>query len=291
MSKKFFLMTVFLSSTLSADRGLIPFNSGITIFEPNQRAIIAWNGEEEILLLSTDLKASDSTMVLEVLPLPSEPKVKKGDIETFRRAVNIINTRIHIKKRNGDGDRYAEGKIPPPAEISFHKRIGAHDISVVHLIEGKGFVDWVRDYLRSQGFDKEIISDTHKELVEKYIVEGFAWFVFDVITLNKETMTIEPIQYRFKTGNLFYPLKITSLGSGYTTIELLILTPKLLSKFSGISIKQIQLAHEPITIDQNDLKAIDEDMYELLRDNAAMKLRIWKIEGELNSFNKDLIAN
>ena len=73
------IITALALSTAWADRGSIPFKEGVKIFEPNQRALLAWNGEEEILLLSTDLVASESTMVLEVLPLPSEPEVKKGD--------------------------------------------------------------------------------------------------------------------------------------------------------------------------------------------------------------------
>ena len=37
-----------------ADCGGIPFKPGAVIFEPNQRAVIGYNGQEEILLLSTD---------------------------------------------------------------------------------------------------------------------------------------------------------------------------------------------------------------------------------------------
>ena len=281
------ILTILCAISL-ADRGLIPFDPNITIFEPNQRAMIAWNGKEEILLLSTDLHSSDSTMVLEVLPLPSEPSVKKGDLETFNRAVRLINRRISIL---GKGFRFdGEDKIPAPAEITFHEKIGAHNISVVHLLEPQSFVDWVRDYLKSLGFDREIISDNHKVLIESYITQGFTWFVFDVVTISKEKKTLEPIQYRFKTDKLFYPLKITSLGSGNTTIELLILTPRMLSRFSGISIKRINLTHEPITITSDDLREISEDMYELLKESTEMKLRIWKIEGGLNSFEQDLIA-
>ncbi|MEO0127112.1 MAG: DUF2330 domain-containing protein [candidate division WOR-3 bacterium] len=289
MFKNFFLTEILLLSMIFADRGLIPFNPDITIFEPNQRAIIAWNGEEEILLLSTDLSASDSTMVLEVLPLPSEPQVKKGDIETFRRATNLINQRIYISKKK-NGGRLSEGTIPPPAEITFHEKIGAHDISVVHLKEVNGFVEWVKKYIASLGFEGEIISQAHKELIEEYINGGFVWFVFDIINLNKEQNTLEPIQYRFSTEKLFYPLKITRLASGFTTVELIILTPRLLSRFSGISIKRINLAHEPITITKEDLKSIDEDIYESLKNFSEMKLRIWKIDGDLNSFEQDLIA-
>lgn len=80
--------------TAQADRGAIPFRPEVTIFERTQRALIAWNGEEEILLLSTDLRASRATKVLEVMPFPAEPRVTKGDVAVFRRAVRLINSKI-----------------------------------------------------------------------------------------------------------------------------------------------------------------------------------------------------
>ena len=95
---KYFILFLFLSIPLFADRGSIPFIPDIKIFEPTQRAMIAWNGEEEILLLTTDIRASDSTEVLEVLPLPYEPVVKKGDIETFKKAIRLINDRILLQQ-------------------------------------------------------------------------------------------------------------------------------------------------------------------------------------------------
>jgi len=39
--------------------------------------VIAWNGKEEILILSTDLHASQETKVLEVIPMPGEPFILK----------------------------------------------------------------------------------------------------------------------------------------------------------------------------------------------------------------------
>lgn len=280
-------MTV-LFYPLNADRGLIPFNPNITVFEPNQRAVIAWNGEEEILLLATDLRASDSTMVLEVLPLPSEPKVKKGDIRTFQKAIEMINDKM--KYRFAPGRKRNGSQYKPPAEITFHKRIGAHDISVAHLLKPEGFIEWVKRYLASLNYNGNIISEKTESIIEEYINEGFNWFVFDIITLKKETVTNEPIQYQFKTDALFYPLKITSLNSGNTTIELIILTPKLLQKFSGLPIEYIKLKHEPITITRDELKEIDEDMYTILKDYPEMKLRIWEIGGLMSSFDKDLFA-
>ncbi len=97
---------------LYANRGMIPINPNAKVFEPNQRAMIAWNGDEQILLLTTDIYASESTMVLEVLPLPSEPEVKEGDTETFSKAIALINRQMRLAQRkNGNGE-----SVPTPGE-------------------------------------------------------------------------------------------------------------------------------------------------------------------------------
>lgn len=281
---------VLFSLSLSfANRGLIAVNPNATIFEPNQRAMIAWTGNEEILLLSTDLHASDSTMVLEVLPLPAEPEVKKGDLETFRKATELINQKLYYAKAE-KGRVMSEGVVVPSGEVTFHKKIGAHDISVTHLLDAQGFVDWVIDYLEGLGIEGDIVSSEMEELIEEYIADDFMWFVFDVVTLGEETVTNEPIQYRFKTRHLFYPLKITSTAGGTTSIELLILTPRLLSRFPSLPIDRIRLKHDPININREELAELNADMYELLKGFERMKLRIWEIQGLLKAFSRDLLA-
>ena len=66
-----FVFGIVLSTICYADRGSIPFEREAKVFEPTQRALIAWDGKEEILLLSTDMSTSQPTKVLEILPLPS----------------------------------------------------------------------------------------------------------------------------------------------------------------------------------------------------------------------------
>jgi hypothetical protein len=295
MNKNIFILTIILTLLATpmcfGNRGMIPVNPNIKIFEPIQRAMIAWNGSKEILLLSTDLSASDSTILLEVLPLSTEPQVKKGDLETFRRATDLINSKLHAVamggKRNGDGESAVK---VPSGEVTFHEKIGAHDISVTRLLDADGFVDWVKDYLRSLDIEGDVISEAMKELISSYVEDEFTWFVFDVIDLGTETVTNEPIQYTFETDKLFYPLKITQTVEGNTSIELLILTPRLLRNFPGLPIKKISLAHDPITIFSDELELLNEDMFELLGHLDDMRLRIWRIEGDLKSFDKDLIA-
>jgi len=288
-------LTLFLfllsCGTLLADRGLIPHNPNVKVFNPTQRAMIAWNGEEEILLLSTDLRASEKTEVLEVIPLPSEPTVKKGDVEVFRKATALINRKLaerHVLPGKGL-DLSREG-APPAGEVTFHEKIGAHDISVTHVLDKSGFIKWVEKYLRSAGVENPTIPEGIKSVVGEYLDEAFSWFVFDAISLDEIPKTGEAIQYRFPCEYLYYPLKISRTAEGDTSVELLVLTPRLLSNFPALPIGRVKLMHEPIAISSRELRGLNAEMDDLMGSREDLKLRIWQIKGKLSSFDKDLIA-
>jgi hypothetical protein len=259
--------------------------------------MIAWNGSEEILLLTTDLYASESTKVLEVIPLPSEPVVKEGDIEIFQKAIDIINEGLASRARGMGcaGKKEGPPEMEPAGEITFHEKIGAHDISVAHVLNSQGFIDWVDKYLKSAGVETPKIPEELKTVIAEYLEEGFGWFVFDVVQLEREPKTNEAIQYRFKTDFLYYPLKITRTEEGDTTIDLLILTPSFdyFYKFTGIPREKIGLQLDRM-INRKELRNLNEELYELLGHRKYMKyglfLRIWTITGELSSFEDDLIV-
>jgi hypothetical protein len=275
-----------------ADRGSIPFTPGVQIFEPNQRAMIAFSGREEILLLSTDLRASQPTKVLEVIPLPAEPKVCKGDVEVFRKATELINRKVHRPmfrmEAKGRGGLGLPG--PPAGEVTFHKKVGPHDISVTKVLDRRGFIRWVKDYLKKAGVDNPTIPPPLSGAIAEYLLDEYQWFVFDVIDLGTETVTNDAIQYRFASDCVYYPLRITRAEQGETSIRLLILTPQLLSHFPALPATRVQLLHQPVMITSAELRQLNEDMDVLLEHRQDMKLRIWQINGRLSEFDQDLIA-
>ena len=276
-----------------ADRGAIPFRPEVTIFEPTQRALIAWNGEEEILLLSTDLRASRATKVLEVMPFPAEPRVAKGDVGVFRRAVRLINSKIMpapLAAAAVRGVDHGSVYAPPAGEITFHERIGAHDVAVARVVSGDGFVEWVNDFLRRASVDNPVIPARLRSVVQEYLDDGFCWFAFDVVSLENKFRTLEALQYRFPTSALFYPVKISRSNRGQTSMELLVLSPTLLGTFSGIPRSQIQLRHEPVSLTSAEVRSLDKGMDELLDHREDVKLRIWLVRGDFSSFDRDIIA-
>ena len=91
---------------VECDKGVIPFGNYI-VEEPGQKAIIGWNGSVEVLILSNDLLGEIESysgfkgkiQVLEILPLPSLPKIMDEE---------IVNKDIVL---TGGGSQYTLVKI------------------------------------------------------------------------------------------------------------------------------------------------------------------------------------
>lgn len=284
------VVLLFAAAQAAADCGSIPFKPGVRVFEPKQRAMIAFNGRQELLLLSTDLRASEPTKVLEVLPLPSEPKVSKGDVQTLVKATEIINAAQQRPKVPGAWGMVGMGGTfgaRPAGEITFHEKIGAHDISVAHVLDRRGFVGWVTDYLKRAGVENPNIPPPMQEVVAEYLRDQFQWFVFDVVDLGTETITKDAIQYRFDTRKMYFPLRITRSEEGETTVQLLVLSQRLLKKPS-LPGTPVQLLHQPVTVTPRQLAILDADMAAMLPQGGL--LRIWEISGRLDGFRQDVLT-
>ena len=109
-------------SSVSANRGMVViYPREVSVQESGQNAILAWNGNEEVIILSTDAKSSESTLVLEVLPLSSNPTVEEGSFDSFTKLTEIINEKIRRDQKMAEG--FSRGTKAPGIEITFHKKL------------------------------------------------------------------------------------------------------------------------------------------------------------------------
>lgn len=294
MRRIIWIMLVFFFAQINsvyADRGSIPFFLDAKIFEPNQRAVIGWNGKEEVLLLSTELFSNKATKILEVIPLPAEPVVTRGDIKVFTSLTTIINNQIAqevLTENRGKGNNVSGISLPT---VTFHERIGAHDISVIRAANAENFVSWVENYLKVKGSEQLVIPNSLKEAVVDYINDGYRWFVFDIVDVDTKVKTNDVIQYRFASKSLYYPLRITKTETGSTAVDLIVVTEQLLSNFPGIPVKDITLQHRPVKLKAAQLAKLNNELYRLFSPDRQIRIRMWHIEGDLANFQQDLIAN
>jgi len=282
---------MFFSVFCFSDRGSIPYVKGVKIFEPGQKAIISWNGEEEILILSTDLYAEKKTRVLEIIPFKSRPQIKGVDKEVFSDLLFLINREIFLNNMTRNISARNKGSNES-IKVVFKKQIGQHDITTLYIKNKENFISSLKDYMRSdQGADIEaMLSTAMYDILKKYLEKGYRYFVVDKIEIDPEVISSDCILYRFKSKELYYPLLISSLESGVTAIELMVITRGLLHYFPEMKSDDIKLLHEPLELNINKLKNISNDIYSQFAKDEIVKIRLWRIEDDLSRLRKDIIA-
>lgn len=213
--KRAHVIILFLGLLLTpvlANRGSMTI-PGTSVEETGQRAIVAWNGTEEVIILSTDMKSSKSAVALEVIPLPSNPAVEKGSSQSFVTLAHILN------------DKKTRDTKYSGVEVMVHQKIGAHDVTVVHVTDVTSFTEWVTQFSQEKGFIMDIPSD-FKHTISNYADRSITYFVFDVVDLNKSVQSIQPLLYRFESLYLYYPLEITATsaaGASFSDVTLFLI--------------------------------------------------------------------
>jgi len=271
-----------------ADRGIIPVKPHIPIYEPGQKAIIAWNGIEEIMILSTDVTATEDTMILEILPLPSKPKVEAASFESFKILEKIVSDKFMIKARSYGAELEFKG-----LEIIFHEKIGFHDITVIKVFNADELAYWIEQFALKNNITAKIQLHKLVDIVKEYIDGGFQYYVVDLISLKAGERSIEPIMYRFNSSFIYYPLKISSIIPGETKITLFIIT------INGIrrnhpNLKELQYKLFGVTypveveITMEELCKVDSRMAELFKSNTILTILTYK--GSMSTLKRDLIT-
>ena len=270
------------TSLAYADKGTIPIDN-IPIYEPSQKAIVAWNGEEEILILSVDLKTLKAkTPVLEVLPLPSIPEIEEASPKSFE-----VLQKYFMSKKLSYGER--KGLVGVEGvEIVFHEKIGFHDVTVVKVKDVKDFVYWIKDFTSKNGLPTPNLIKV-LTLVEDYIKRGFNYFVLDLVEVVQDVRTVKPLMYRFESKKAYFPLKISSLAEGKTTITVFLLTKEkiMFPRAFLTSGYRILMENEKIPIET--VAEADQRLVNLFKPNINVWFSVITYIGRLQSLREDLL--
>jgi len=283
------LLFVFLisCSQVAADKGgFSPEYERVS--ESGQKAVIAWNGTDEILMLSTDLKSSKKTEVVELMPLPSNPAISRGNKQSFLKVEELVNTYLAAaspKWRFSETQGVPSDTQPPKITITFQEAIGVHYLTVVKAEEASELIQWLEIFLETKGYTKELPSNLD-ELFSYYIQNKMNFFVIDVIETISTVKTTDPLVYEFKSSKLYYPLRISSLFSGDTDISLFTITSDELNDDSIIREGFVKKAQ--FQIKQEALAEINTNMTKLFSSNPYMCY--FKFRGALEGFDGDILA-
>lgn len=286
----FFLMFLCFP-VVDADKGMLPITPGVWVYEPGQKAVIAWNGREEILILSTDVRATVETLVLEILPLPSMPVVESASIQIFQTIQEMIwDEGMNLRAFSSLNDAKA-GSV----EVVFYEQIGAHNITVVKADRADNLTDWMNSFLSASGVDQQVTLQNFETVVEDYMSRGFRHYVLDIITFSPQERSIDPILFRFNSSTLYYPLLITSPVAGDGEITLFTLTnEKGLNNYWPLQLAYYRTYggawHQiSLMLSTGDLTKIDLRIAEMFQEGAW--LSVLEFKGSLGSLYRDLMLS
>jgi hypothetical protein len=252
--------------------------------EDLQQGVIGWNGEQEVLILSTNEESLvGDTAMLSIMPLPGKPiEIAQGDKKAFSKAKKLI---------------LSKAAIPVGATslgLFMEKTIGAHNIFVWKIDAPKDFAPKVQAYISRKygGKAKALLTQQTLNVIKSYYDRGFRYFAFDLVTVRKDKSTKEAIAYHFDSKFVYYPMVISSVGgTGKTVVDLAVFTKGEITKLSGIERKHIiKLGDKTVSINQSELKEIDPRLAGLFPADSTLTGRVLLIHGKLQEFKKDFIG-
>lgn len=299
------LLMLAASSAVMADGGLIdPVHPNIHIYEPGQKAIVAWNGEQEVLILSIDVWAQESNWALEIVPLPSLPAVEAGDFESFYKVNDLLWSRMYSKWQWEIGGMGTYGvRAGENFDVLFQENIGAHYITVAWATSAQELIAFAENLWMTNLGPAEFSWERLEGLAASYIERGIRYWAIDLLDLSDYVESREPLVYTFKTDYLYFPLEISSVASGDTRITLYTITPENTDNYpivemAGLSkgsfwVGLVEENHENFPIEfvvtQNELQEISPKVAELFENGAW--LTAWHYYGELDELKGNFLIS
>jgi len=299
MNKHFCILIIFsilfLPFLVFADGGMVIWPPDVYLDQSAQNAIVAWNGDEEVMILSNDIESDGAATVLRIVPLPSDPsEIKEGTFDSFEKLVEIMNQKIEdIRNQGMTMGKGLEG-APTGVEITFHKKIGAHDITVVRVNDLDCFLNWIKDFTQEKGLGMKELSLKFQEGVKNYLKRDIKYFVFDVIKAEEEKESIKPLIYKFDSDLLFYPLLITGaseVGESKAKIGLFIITKKETElpeiPYSYYANSWFRGYGYPVEFSREELEQVSKDVAALFENGAKVnKISLYE---RFNKIEQDLM--
>ncbi|MHC4641087.1 MAG: DUF2330 domain-containing protein [Planctomycetota bacterium] len=198
-------------------------NKDVDIFQPTQKAVIYKNDIEQKLILQTKYEGPAEEMVW-IVPVPSEPKVKKGNPLLFEE-FSKRTQKPDISYTRFVGFAGAAGGVMPQA-LKWRRRIGAYDVALLSHVGDTQVIDW----LMSNDFG---VSEESIPILKDYLKRKW-WMVAAKIhrdalkDITREKLAkgnLHPLEMTFSTDKCVYPLRLTSLTAGPVEVLLYIEGP------------------------------------------------------------------
>ncbi len=140
------VLAVIMPAGVLADGCLFLPDLDTHVYSPSQKAVIAWDGSLETMVLSTQIGMESPEDVAWVVPVPSssKPEVSEGEMDIFYDIASLL-TPSH-KGGRSFGDMLPAGNIQGEGvEVIEEKKIDIYDIAILKATDASVLVEWLND--------------------------------------------------------------------------------------------------------------------------------------------------
>jgi hypothetical protein len=219
-------LAVSLPTPSYAGHALIPMTDDYVYLSQSREEIIAaWGGDEEVLILSTELAASRNASVIRFIALPTYPTVEGTPPEALSHLGALLTKKAPLLDVIVDGRKTGK-RADLGVELISETTVAPRDIYVVRIETLDAFERWVTDLMARHGVgDPAPLIERHRAVVSDYLSRNIKYFVFDIVTVGEKRAAVAPLVLRFESDSLFVPFLISSRTSGTSAVDLFLVTP------------------------------------------------------------------
>ena len=213
------LLLATTATPVLADGGFFPDSVYRDLYESTQRAVILYGNSTgnyaEHLILSVTFKG-DAEDFAWVIPVPNKPEIGTVAPELFWELSDLTATGFH----GGGGGFGCFGGAAPGGQdgvdVIEEQVVGPYATAILSATNATALVDW----LNANGYT---FPEGGEEIINKYIEREWYFVATKINAVDQDTGyalaegAIEPIVLSFASGDIVYPLRISSLSATNAT--------------------------------------------------------------------------
>ncbi|MBN2442073.1 MAG: hypothetical protein JXJ04_12035 [Spirochaetales bacterium] len=172
--------------------------------------------------------------------------------------IDIIDALLLAQYYVGLMNGFTGGRIDE-VHVEFSDRIGIHNLTVVQTENPAQLISFAEQVLSEVTVTDDVQWNDFQVIAEDYINRGITYWVIDLLDLTSTVKSRDPLIYTFETSSLYFPLRVSSVNSGNTLIDIITITKNKLEReaieaagFEGIPIDTYFEIIGPELIGTND---------------------------------------
>lgn len=198
-------------------------NKDVDIHEPSQKAAIYWSKGQEVLVLQVKYEGAAEDFGW-IVPLPSKPKVtaipeKESPFEELSKNTQWRDEirEIHALKSGAPSQK--------EVKVLERKTVGVYDVAVLKARDASALARWLKRHHFSFPAGQEAV-------LQHYVARDWVYVAMRIdraalntgLTNKLRSGELQPIRFDFASGEMVYPLRISSANAGEAEVLLYIMS-------------------------------------------------------------------